>query len=528
MKRSILCMLAIVLILSLAACANNNSAETKSNDIENKKETVKDDSSETITEEVKGPLFDEEVTFSMMIQSHPSWPYQEDWYVVSAIKERANVNFDINAIIDQNDAFREKLNLTMASGQVPDLIYVNSKEVIKMYGNQGAFLNVLDYEDQLPNFSKWKSENEEYVKKFMSADGSLYCFPEKGIEESNRRGWLYRDDIFEKHGIQIPTNEKELYSVLKQLKKLYPDSYPLTFRSGLRQFFMMAPSWGTDWQSTANNNQMYYDREADTWNYGPVEDNFKNMLQFLSKLYEEELIPPNFMSLTTKEWQDLISNDQGFITLDYLSRIDFFNDALKEINPEFRLRYMGPIKGGDNGVEMMAASATGFYLMIPSAVADDQDALLKYCDWLYTDEASELLSWGEEGKTYEILDGERKFIDTPDVASIRKNYGLTTYGFHILVDFSSHMSTFSPLVNEAVQSSRKYDLPEKPLVEFTDQELEVVQTVGINIEKHTQEEVSKFLLGIRDYNEWEQYVQELNDLGLNQLQELYEEAYKRQ
>lgn len=539
MKRIIALMLVIVLSLSLAACGNKseekadtdtgNSSEQKENNT--KEETSNEGSAKEDTTkeaEAAGPLFEEEVQFSLMMQSHPSWPYQEEWYVNDLLKRKANVKFNVNAVIDSNSAFNEKLNLTMAAGEVPDLIFSNTKEVIRMYGSQGAFLNVLDYEDQLPNFSKWKSENEEYVKKFMSNDGKLYIFPEKGIEESNRRGWLYRDDIFEKHGLDIPADEEELYTVLKQLKELYPDSYPLTFRSGMYNLLMIAPSWGTDWQQLSRNHQMYLNRDSMTWNFGPTEDNFKELAQYLTKLHQEELIPPNFLTLTTKEWQDIISNEQAFVTVDYLTRIDFFNNALQESNPDFKLRYMPPVKGGENGVGMMAASATGFYGLIPSAISEDTDALLKFCDWMYTDEASELFSWGEEGITYEVVDGNRQFIDAIDPPSIRKKYGLSTYGYHILFDYSAHISTFSPLVEEAVEASRNYDLLEMPSLEFSEEEIEIIQTIGVNIDKHTSQEISKFILGARDYSEWDQFVQEIEDMGLEKLKGVYESSYSRQ
>lgn len=478
------------------------------------------------TSSAEGQLFSSPQELSMMIQSHPSWPYQDNWYVQDAIKNRTNMSLDVNAIIDSNQAFREKLNLTMATGDIPDLIFTNTKEIIKIYGSQGPFLNILDNLDQLPNFSKWLSSNEEYVQKFLSNDGSLYMFPEKGVEEGNRRGWLYREDIFKKHNLEVPTNSDELYTVLKQLKEIYPDSYPLTFRSGLRQFLMMAPSWGSNWQVSSSNDQLYYDRDDSEWRYGPIEENFKEMVAFINKLYSEELIPLNFMSLTTKEWQDLVSNDKAFVTLDYLTRIDFFNDALRESNPDFTLRYMAPIKGGENGITMMAPTATGFYGMIPSAMAD-KDTLLKYCDWLYSDEAADLLSWGEEGVTYNVVDGKRQFIEADSVASIRKQYGLSTYGFFFRFDFSSHMSTFSPLVNEAVEMSRKFDLPENPNIEFTESELEIAQTVGVNIDDHTQQEIAKFLLGNRDMSEWDQYVREVENLGLSKLKEIYISAHQR-
>ncbi len=78
------------------------------------------------------------------------------------------------------EGFSEKLNLTMApSGELPDLIYLVGNAAVQQYGPQGAFINILDYIDQMPNFKAWYEENTQYALNFMSADGALYQFPSR-------------------------------------------------------------------------------------------------------------------------------------------------------------------------------------------------------------------------------------------------------------------------------------------------------------------------------------------------------------
>ena len=151
--------------------------------------------SASVSNSESGPLFSEPVTFSMLIPSHASWPFQDDWYVIDLVKEYTNVDFNITSV--DTEGFSEKLNLTMASGELPDLIYLVGNAAVQQYGPQGAFINILDYIDQMPNFKAWYEENTQYALNFMSADGALYQFPEQGVDETNRRGWLYRADVVE-------------------------------------------------------------------------------------------------------------------------------------------------------------------------------------------------------------------------------------------------------------------------------------------------------------------------------------------
>ena len=185
--------------------------------------------SASVSNSESGPLFSEPVTLSMLTPSHASWPFQEDWYVVDLIKEYTNVDLKVTAV--DTSGFDEKLNLTMASGELPDLMFLIGNKAVQQYGSQGAFVNILDYIDQMPNFKAWYEKNTAHALNYMSADGGLYQFPQQGVTETNRRGWLYRADIFEELGLEAPTTQDEFYDVLVKLKEAYPNSYPLAFRS---------------------------------------------------------------------------------------------------------------------------------------------------------------------------------------------------------------------------------------------------------------------------------------------------------
>jgi putative aldouronate transport system substrate-binding protein len=143
----------------------------------------------------------------MLTPSHASWPFQEDWYVVDLIKEYTNVDLKVTAV--DTSGFSEKLNLTMTSGELPDLMFLTDNTTVQQYAPQGAFINILDHLDKMPNFKAWYEENQQYAANYLSADGGLYQFPQQGVEETERRGWLYRADIFEELGLEMPTNKDE-------------------------------------------------------------------------------------------------------------------------------------------------------------------------------------------------------------------------------------------------------------------------------------------------------------------------------
>ena len=474
-------------------------------------------------------LFSEPVTFSMLTPSHASWPFQDDWYVLDLINEYTNVNFDVTSV--DTEGFAEKLNLTMASGELPDMIYLIGNSAVQQYGPQGAFVNILDYIDQMPNFKAWYEENTQYALNFMSADGALYQFPEQGVDETNRRGWLYRADVFEELGLEVPTNQDEFYDVLVKLKEAYPDSYPLAFRSfagSLTQLNMIAPSWGTTFMDTDDNRFLGYDYETGEWTFGPTSDEFKEMLQFYNKLYEEGLLLPNFLTIDTKGWQDVIANGDSFITIDYLSRIDFFNSSMRESDPDFTMAYMAPPSFGENGVNKFAYSAKGVYGFVVSSQTKHLDEVLAYIDWMYSDEGKELLTWGRPGELYEeAADGTRTWKEFAAAADMKKATGLETNGFYQLYDFGGELATFTEECRAATEEARKYDLAQQPILSYNEEEQEIVNTIGLNIQTHVNEQISKFMLGERSFDEWDSYVAEVEALGLDQLKAVHESSYAR-
>ena len=476
-----------------------------------------------------GPLFSQPVALSMLTPSHASWPFQEDWYVLGLIKEYTNVDFKVTAV--DTSGFAEKLNLTMASGELPDLMFLTDNSTVQQYAPQGAFVNILDHLDAMPNFKAWYEENQRYAANYLSADGGLYQFPQQGVEETERRGWLYRADIFEELGLTAPTNKDEFYDALVKLKEAYPDSYPLAFRSfagTMAQMNMLAPSWGTYYLDITDNRYFGYDYDAQDWVFGPTSPEFKEMLEFYNKLYKEGLLLPNFLTIDTKGWQDVMANSDSFITIDYLSRIDFFNKAMRESAPEFAMDYMAPPAFNEEVGNQFAYSAKVLLGFVVSSQTKHLDEVLAYIDWMYSDAGRDLLTWGRPDELYtEDAQGNRTWKEFSTAAEMKQATGFEVFGFYQRYDFNGELSTFSPECRAATEQARKYDLPQQPVLAYNDEEQSVVNTVGTNVKTFVDEQVSKFLLGERSFDEWDSYVAEVEALGLADLKAVHESSYAR-
>lgn len=518
-------LLALVLVAMVlaAACSNNsgNSSSTDSGESQNtaaekpaeQKPAEQKPADEAPAKEVSQPV-DETLTFF--------WQHSDaskEFIVYDLIKELTGVTLVANGQARSSD--NKNLVLSIASGAMPDIMFVNSPKLANQYGSQGAFLNILDYIDKMPNFEKWMKQYPEETKSVLSADGKMYIFPNQGFGELNRVGWLYREDIFRKNGLSLPANWDEFHEVLKELKKIYPDSIPFVWRDGLSRLTWMAPSFDTY-------TSVYYNFGAKEWRYGPIEDNFKKLVAYLHDFYEEGLISPDFLSMDAGTWVNTISTGTGFITPDSLARIGFFNEPNREIDPEYNLAFFPPPAGWVGGPQKNLNTMVLLGGNVIASTSTKKDAAIQFMDKFYSDEGRDLLTWGKEGVTYKTENGQRVFLpEYQGITNLSGKTGVLTDGNYTWVDSNVITQVSAEDVSKAIVEARQYDSEPQLAPAFNFFEQEVVNVSEAAITKAYQENIAKFILGTRDVSEWDEYVQEIKNLGLQDVLNSYTAAYNR-
>lgn len=463
-----------------------------------------------------------EQTFTFLNYSNPSWPYDKSWPVWDLIKEKTGVTLDIQ--LPSGSLLEDAISLAVASGEMPDLMWIQTKSAADKFGQQGALANLLDYVDLMPNFKAWMEQYPEETQNFLSADGKLYMTPNQGIGETNRRVWMYREDVFKKHGLQPPATWDEMYNVLKTLKSEYPDSYPLTLRFGTRAFFDFGAAFNMPAEVEVTKPSVILDQSSGEWKYAPIQDEYKLMLTHLNKFYKEGLIPKDFLTIDTKMWQDIMSTNRAFITLDYIGRIDFFNNALRPDNPEFNLNYMAPAAGWEGGPRHTAYTQYSEEGFMVSSKSKKIEEIVKFIDFFYSEEGKQLTSWGKEG----VTSSGGAFIEKyNDVADMRKKTGLSTDGTYIWFDYDAHISLSSPELKVAYEESPKYDGPNRVAVSFTPEEQQILSTKGDSLNSHRDQNLAKFIMGTRSFAEWNIFIEEQKKLGYEEIVGIFKAAHDR-
>ncbi|MBQ5777698.1 MAG: extracellular solute-binding protein, partial [Oscillospiraceae bacterium] len=229
MKRFTALLLALVMMFALCACGGNNGG--------------------TVAGEVDASPLTKDDVISVIVPSHPSWPFDKEWKAIDYMEEVSGATLDIKGV--PNSEWSTKLTLLFADPKsLPDVIMMTSPASVTSHANQGSLIPYSQVEQYMPNAKKFfdsldENTYETKVTRCVSFDGELYFFNCAGRDRTmNLFSWMYRKDIFDKHGLKVPTTFDEIYEVSKELKKLYPDSYPFGIRALWEHGFKTSgPSW---------------------------------------------------------------------------------------------------------------------------------------------------------------------------------------------------------------------------------------------------------------------------------------------
>jgi len=516
MKKLLSLILALVMVFALCACGGNGGV-----------------SSEVSYDIPEGKQIPDDAVLDVTIASHASWPYDENWEVWQYITESVGGTINVNAVPASD--FGTKFSLTMAApDSLPDVFGFQGKPgTFADYCEQGAFLPLDDYEEFLPDYNKfWDSlpEDQQWMRNTRrAADGKVYYAPIYGMERAtNLRGWLYRKDIFDKHGLKTPETMDELYEVSKKLKELYPDSFPFCMRNGFNNISVIGSSFKPNFHTGA-----YYDFENEKWCYGAAESEVMlEIVTFLNKMVNEKLIPADFITINASSWQELVITDRGFIMPEYQVRIDFFNNIARAEKPEYTVAAMVPPKSTNGiGINMLNKynyDPMGFGVPNTGDAASIANAM-RYVNWFYSDEGCELISWGKEGETYEIVDGKKQYILPNEGDNAKLLYGFQTIGTYLRVDPESIDASISEEQASTTDFLIEHTYPEldpTSYMQLSSAESQQLADLNTSVDTMVKENITRFIIGQRPLSDWEAFQAELGAQPIDEILAIYENAYQ--
>ncbi len=343
-----------------------------------------------------GPLtpYEQTVTITQVKSHNPNITYiegesKENNFVTEFYKEKLNVVWE--TVWDADPAaYTAKLNLDIASDELPDVFLCNANQLQLLVEND----QILDLTEIYERFGseKLKKNISDAAIASCTYDGKMFAIPNMTSGESDVSIMWLRTDWMEQLGLEAPTTYDELVAYVKAIK----DSGLAGSSSGMNFYGPGSQAFATIAQTQGAYNDTWIQKENGEVVYSGIQPEMRNALLKMQEMYKAGLIDEDFAIKGSTEEALIAQGTYGVVFGQYFYGHLIKGSVLNDQNAQWRCY---PIPKNMNGeiVPKSSLNVGGYYVV--SKNCKNPEALIKsmnlwmevwtqdgiYRDW-FTDE----------------------------------------------------------------------------------------------------------------------------------------------
>jgi len=295
------------MVFSIAACGNNenaskqnNAGNTTANTPSNTPESV--DADGKYLEPVNMAWAVQTAAASKLLESD-TW---EDNRWSRLIKEKLNIDLTIAFSADSStDAYKNKLNAIIASGDLPDTFKTQDVNVFLQLAQNGQLADLTDVFNEHASDSL-KAYKERFADSFNGAtiDGKLYAIPRMNDNFHQAPFLWIREDWLKNTNSQPPQTIEEMVALAEKFATGDPDgngvdgdTYGLALNKDLiRQNHGSILGLVSAFGVPGRDESMFYRDENGKMTFAWIQPNMKEALSLMASMYDQGLIDKEFTS----------------------------------------------------------------------------------------------------------------------------------------------------------------------------------------------------------------------------------------
>ena len=480
-------------------------------------------------------------------------------------------NFKINLVVTEynSENWKTQLTLMLAEDNLPDIISNTGMTFSQFneYANEGYFLNLTNYLKLAPNLQAIFEQYPSYRSQMTNTDGGIYGLSQLTTINQNAPARGFIDERWLANvGKEVPRTVDELYEVLKAFKEQDAngngdpnDEVPMYLNADYKNrnntFRILANAFGI--YSDNPTRKMAIDENGNL--FAPwTTENWKDLMKYCHKLYEEGLIDPNYVTKTGAEFKEMVKNQTVGI---FGANAPFAQAGLK-IEYDANFQYFHPMtsKYSDQSTLVLTSGASTNVSFALNSKIDSEKAvrLMELINWIYTTDGAFGIGMGVQG-----LDWEYEYTKWSDEHGV-----LTMFcpeGYENTNDYkikaciiNGAFSMYSPadgrdykltdIVSDEVlyedeefakrcgwfclveQGIREADRKIESIAElsYTKDEAKERSTLVTDITSYVEQMVTQFITGEADIDAtWDTYVNTLKQMELDRWVAIDQAAYDR-
>ena len=458
---------------------------------------------------------------------------KQEQNIYSVAFDRTNVNLIFTAGDNITD-FSQAMSLAIASKDLADILYAGGTTKINEYAKMEILVPLNDLIDQYaPNYKKFLEENPDVRQYTTSPDGNIYWIP-KVFELEPQAGWFIRQDWLKKLGLNEPDTVDDFYNTLVAFKTKDPNG---NGKADEVPYF----SGQTDPVGVVNDFTGLFDArttfryENGKVTYGPLEPEFKQMMITIAKWYKEGLIDKEVFT-RTKQREYFLGNDLGGVTHNWFVSTASYNGTFKDTVPGLEFKAFPP-PTNSKGIKMETSKRqkyTGEGWAI--SIANEHPVeTIKYFDYWWSEEGQRDATWGVEGVTYNMVDGQPQFtdlilksVDVTPMQLLNEYRDVSCFGQYVLG--GAELALAHPYAREGMDlyMDNGYYPVENVYLTYTEEENIARSKYAGQIKTYLAETIQNWILGNSDVEAtYGNFVKELKSLGVDEYIAIEQAAYKR-
>ena len=521
---------------------------------------------------VDWPITDQPITVTIGIKlenSATDWTLEDNWFFNWAMA-KTGLTFEFETI--QASALADQKQLLFNSDQLPDVMWgwgLTPVEMVK-YGSQENMLLPLNQymtPEIMPNLCKWLEAYPETYDAITALDGNIYSLPYY-YKLTRSAGGSTRVFINETHlkelGKEKPKTLDEMVDVLYAFKQAHPDLTPVgasASGSDLRDFFLNAYGYICE---GSNDYGMGVALRNGKLLIPAADPTFKDFLTLMNQFYNDGIIFQDYFLLD----KDTVSAEQR------ASRVLLIEDAPPGDDYDSWKNWTAsyPLTSEQNSERVWLGSKL-FQCggMALSSNCEHPAEFLKFIDFFYSD-LGIVYTWngpvtgsedamGNENVGYTIAE-DGNFVTTGVKNGIYASAWSNNLHFQLPCGIcvgANCCSVTHPELNTEVAllssaagiepkttawnvTSNKdnyfrasmeefvtpYETSDYPFyVYMTEEQTNRVNELRAVIAPYVEREVAEFITGARSLDEFDQFVSELESMGIREYEQLYRDATGR-
>ncbi|MBP1994290.1 extracellular solute-binding protein [Paenibacillus eucommiae] len=457
----------------------------------------------------------------MLIQFTPE-SLPADNPVLKEIEKRTNTNMKITWVPKNN--FDEKVSVTLAAGDLPDMMQINSvfAPLVKQMAKQGLFWDITPYIKDYKNLSALPKDTWENSKIY----GKNYGVPRVRPLDGGGGLPMLRMDWLNKLNLKMPETLDELYIVLKAFAENDPDG------NGKADTIPFAGEVTPESMGRLTFVEQVYNG-AGTWKlkngklvHTALEPGTRDALIWLNKAYKEKLLDPDLAIRKSTQTEELIMTGKSGATSGALNATWKYAEPLRKTVPEADIAPVTYLIGPDGKFSIKEGGFAGMFV-IPKRVPEEKmKQILAFMDYGTSEEGADLANYGFEGVHYTKKDG---FINSTEQAT--KDMVASNVLGQMFTKFAKYSRAFLTGIPKDMYDRNIKVIDERAKISVSDPaiglESETYLKVGKDFDKKLQDLKTKIIIGKEDIAAYDAMVTKLKaDTDFQKIITEMNEAYQ--